>query len=908
MVSKRQARAKNFSSDTILFRSILGVLFIALGILAAISSLNLLQGSVFLAIRRIVQGLGGTLCLGVPIFIVWGGLLILLSAYRKTSLRAFSLLALFYLFVLGIINLISRTPDQTLMEYFAKNTDNHYGSVLAKSYEVAALQGSSGGVLGMFTAWPLANFIGTIGGVTVLSLLSLLCLLFFSRFDLFGSLRQLRENRSVSKEQRELEKAKQAHLKKLEQQRAQEEARKRSVATPAYQRKDRQASAVPPEPGWQIPAAAALQQKPVRQPMPLAVPQRPPVSLYDETIYPEDSAPILNPMPAASQKPLPPNPYDAPVQAAAPAVHVAANADASKMLQRMDEIRKRKALIAKQIGDETILTEPAQEALPFQPEFPAEHDVSQDRYSAYKSPRKTGNAEFPPSGKRLDDPQLRLPEQKKQADKKAAISQTPAYTFPMIELLDLRQFSPPIDRQQDAQSIEKLEETLASFDIPACVQRVTHGPAVTRYELGLTSSGVNVKKILSISETIAMQLAANGQVRLEVPIPGTNLFGIEVPNREISRVSLAEVLTSPEMERAKGTLCIALGKDISGRSVICDLEKMPHLLIAGQTGSGKSVCINTIINSLLFRQSPKDLRMILVDPKVVELQGYNDIPHLLIPVVTDPHKAAGALAWAVQEMLDRYHKMQSKGVRNIAAYNARVIGDEPALPRIVVIIDELSDLMLACKREVEDSIIRLAQLARAAGIHVIIATQRPTVNVITGLIKANFPSRISFAVASSIDSRTILDANGAEKLLGSGDMFYYPTGTSSPIRVQGCYISDQEIKNVVSYVVNNSESNYDESITELMQGGDTAIPAALNGGTDDGNDEKLEEAVEMVLSDGQASISMLQRRMKIGYARAGRLIDDMAQRGIISQSAGSKPREVLISYDQYIAQKDAYLS
>ena len=301
--------------------------------------------------------------------------------------------------------------------------------------------------------------------------------------------------------------------------------------------------------------------------------------------------------------------------------------------------------------------------------------------------------------------------------------------------------------------------------------------------------------------------------------------------------------------------------------------------------------------------------MILIDPKVVELQGYNEIPHLLIPVVTDPHKAAGALAWAVQEMLDRYHKMQSKSVRNIAAYNAKLVGDEPALPRIVVIIDELSDLMLACKREVEDSIIRLAQLARAAGIHVIIATQRPTVNVITGLIKANFPSRISFAVASSIDSRTILDANGAEKLLGSGDMFYYPTGSSAPIRVQGCFVSDQEIRDVVSYVVNNSEPDYDESISELMQsGGDTGISSALSGNTDDGLDEKMEEAIEMVISDGQASISMLQRRMKIGYARAGRLIDEMAQRGIISQAAGSKPREVLISYEQYVAQKDSLLS
>jgi DNA segregation ATPase FtsK/SpoIIIE, S-DNA-T family len=888
MANKRRIPAKNYSSDTILFRNILGILLMAMGVLAGASAVSLLQGSVFTAIRHIVQGLGGTLCLGVPIFIVWGGLIVLLSAYRKTSQRAFILLLLFFVFVLAILNMIYKTSTQTLMEYYAKNTDGSYFAVLQKSYAVSAAQGSSGGVLGMLVAWPLVTFIGTVGGVIILSVLCLICLLFFSRFDFIGSIRQLRDNRSVSKEERALEKSKQAHLRKIEQMQAEEEKKRQSLVTPAYMRKNAQHDAktvvqqpdIPLEPGWQAPAPMPAQ-KSVRQ----APQQRPHVALYDETIVQET-----------------------------PARKSASGTDASKMLQRMDEIRKRQSQIERQIGTEPA--EPKPEPKPVAANvriFPAVEqsveDAPQDRYSAYKSPKKSAILEFPPSGKRLDDPKLLLPERKAQPEGKQAKPKSSAYPYPMIELLDLRQFSPPIDRQLDAESIQKLEETLASFDIPARVQRVTHGPAVTRYELGLTSSGVNVKKILSISETIALQLAANGQVRLEVPIPGTNLFGIEVPNREIARVSLAEVLTSPEMERAKGTLCIALGKDIAGRSVICDLEKMPHLLIAGQTGSGKSVCINTIINSLLYRQSPQELRMILIDPKVVELQGYNDIPHLLIPVVTDPHKAAGALAWAVQEMLDRYHKMQSKGVRNITAYNARLVGDEPALTRIVVIIDELSDLMIACKHDVEDSIIRLAQLARAAGIHVIIATQRPTVNVITGLIKANFPSRISFAVASSIDSRTILDAGGAEKLLGSGDMFYYPTGSSSPMRVQGCYVSDQEIKNVVDYIVKNSETNYDESISELIQDGDTGIPAALGGGgSDDAVDDKLEEAVEMVLSDGQASISMLQRRMKIGYARAGRLIDEMAQRGIVSQSAGSKPREVLISYDQYIARKDTLLS
>ena len=522
-----------------------------------------------------------------------------------------------------------------------------------------------------------------------------------------------------------------------------------------------------------------------------------------------------------------------------------------------------------------------------------------ERFEAYKKPTNV---------QPMGQPIVKLPKQNANDSGKPLAKVKKPYPYPMIELLNLRTQSIPDTRDIDRTNATKLEQTLESFGIPARVQRVTHGPAVTRFELGLVSSGINVKRIMNIADNIALDMAANGGVRIEVPIPGTNLFGVEIPNKEIISVSLADVLTSPEMTNAKSPLSVALGKDIAGRPVICDLAKMPHLLIAGQTGSGKSVCINAIINSLLYRATPDEVRMIMIDPKVVELQGYNKVPHLLIPVVSDPHKAAGALSWAVQEMLDRYHKMQSKGVREITAYNAKVVDDEPKLPRIVIIIDELSDLMLACKKEVEESIIRLAQLARAAGIHVVVATQRPTVNVITGLIKANIPSRISFAVASSIDSRTILDMNGAEKLLGKGDMFYYPTGEKSMIRVQGCYLSDSEISNIVDYIGMNSDTDYDNRINEMMDSSDEPdADAVTDSGEESENDERLQEAVEMVLTDGQASISMLQRRMKIGYARAGRLIDDMASRGIISKSAGSKPREILISYEQYLQQRDTLL-
>ncbi|HPS81819.1 MAG TPA: DNA translocase FtsK, partial [Candidatus Limiplasma sp.] len=540
------------------------------------------------------------------------------------------------------------------------------------------------------------------------------------------------------------------------------------------------------------------------------------------------------------------------------------------------------------------------------PEANVQREQPQDRFGAYRRPNIDSPTQFSRGDQRPEAPTPKKPEAATTAQDRQKAKKP--YPYPMIELLNLRTQTLPDTRDIDRANAMKLEQTLESFGIPASVQRVTHGPAVTRFELGLVSSGINVKRIMNIADNIALDMAANGGVRIEVPIPGTNLFGVEVPNKEIVSVSLAEVLTSPEMTNAKSPLSVALGKDIAGRPIICDLAKMPHLLIAGQTGSGKSVCINSIINSLLYRATPEEVRMIMIDPKVVELQGYNKVPHLLIPVVSDPHKASGALAWAVQEMLDRYHKMQSKGVREIASYNAKVTGDEPKLPRIVIIIDELSDLMLACKKEVEESIIRLAQLARAAGIHVVVATQRPTVNVITGLIKANIPSRIAFAVASSIDSRTILDMNGAEKLLGKGDMFYYPTGEKAPLRVQGCYLSDAEISNIVDYIGNNSETDYDDTITEIMESPDTEdADNAGDTGADGDTDERLQEAVEMVLSDGQASISMLQRRMKIGYARAGRLIDEMASRGIVSKSAGSKPREILMSYEQYLQQKDTLL-
>ena len=449
-------------------------------------------------------------------------------------------------------------------------------------------------------------------------------------------------------------------------------------------------------------------------------------------------------------------------------------------------------------------------------------------------------------------------------------------------------------RADALENARKLEETLINFGISAQVVNVAVGPAFTRFELQ-PSPGVKVSRIVNLADDIALSLAAQG-IRIEAPIPGKAAVGIEVPNSEVAPIRLREVLETPDFVKYKSRLAVGLGKDISGENIIIDLAKMPHLLIAGATGSGKSVCINCIIISLLYKATPEEVKLVLIDPKVVELGAYNGIPHLLVPVVTDPAKAAGALQWAVQEMTNRYKLFAERGVRDHAGYNKAVNDDPEAfkLPHIVIIIDELADLMMVAPHDVEDSICRLAQMARAAGMHLVIATQRPSVNVITGVIKANIPSRIAFAVSSQVDSRTILDMGGAEKLLGKGDMLYYPVGTQKPVRVKGAFVSERDVESVVSYVKSQVTVEYDEDVIEKIIASDDEpdTPAA-------DADELLPQAIELVVSCGQASVSLIQRRFKVGYARAGRIVDQMAERGIISGFEGSKPRRVLISKEQW---------
>ena len=442
----------------------------------------------------------------------------------------------------------------------------------------------------------------------------------------------------------------------------------------------------------------------------------------------------------------------------------------------------------------------------------------------------------------------------------------------------------------------KLQKTLYSFGVQAKVENVSVGPAITRYELK-PAEGVRVSKIANLADDIALNLAAE-TIRIEAPIPGKQAVGIEVPNKEKEMVPLRAVLESDDFQDNKSKLSVALGKDVAGNPVIADIAKMPHVLIAGSTGSGKSVCINTIITSIVYNAKPSEVKLVMVDPKVVELSVYNGIPHLLIPVVTDPKKAAGALAWAVQEMDHRYNLFAEKGVRDLKGYNKAIENEEEAgkLPQIVIIIDELADLMMVAAKEVEESICRLAQKARAAGMHLVIATQRPSVDVITGLIKANVPSRVAFAVSSQIDSRTILDQVGAEKLLGKGDMLFFPAGAAKPTRVQGAFVSDEEVEKIVEFIKSNGTATYSEDILESIENNNkTDKEKALEAeqAADDDADPFLQEAIDTVVETGQASTSFIQRRFKVGYARAGRIIDQMEERGVISGYQGSKPREVL---------------
>ena len=569
---------------------------------------------------------------------------------------------------------------------------------------------------------------------------------------------------------------------------------------------------------------------------------------------------------------------------------------------------------------------PAEEAPPVSNVIPMElpHQMPPlviDHFDAPKQEPKPAPAEQPL-------PPVELPEQPEKL-KKADVqleaaqiaqeigqqeTQKPEYEFPPVSLLKAGSGQSHDGTEEMRQNAERLSDTLQSFGIEAHIINVTRGPSVTRYELEL-QRGVKLSKVTNLSDDIALALGASG-VRIAAIPDKISVVGIEVPNRIVSVVMAREVIDSPEFEKCKSRVSFAVGKDIGGNRIIGDIGKLPHLLIAGTTGSGKSVCMNSLIISLLYKAKPEEVKLIMIDPKMVELGIYNGIPHLLIPVVTDPKKAAGSLQWAVTEMMRRYRMMADAGVRDLESYNkqARASADDELepMPQIVVVIDELADLMLVAAKEVEESICRIAQMGRASGIHLVIATQRPSADVITGLMKANIPSRIAFAVASAMESRIILDTAGAEKLVGKGDMLYAPLGQGKPKRVQGCFITDDEVQEVVSFVKASSEAEYSDSVMAEIDkkaaesgksGSGSSGSAAAETDSSDG-DEMLPAAVDVILETGQASVSMLQRRLKLGYARAARIMDEMEERGIVGPFEGSKPRQLLITREQWQAIKD----
>lgn len=550
-------------------------------------------------------------------------------------------------------------------------------------------------------------------------------------------------------------------------------------------------------------------------------------------------------------------------------------------------------------------------------------DIDEPIKSQKSARNKTKEANAKSSEAPIDDLVKKATKEPEKQDKKAAslkvdLSEGGPYTFPPISLLkEPRRMTGRNVSGELRANADRLVETLRSFGVQTQITDISRGPAVTRYELQ-PSAGVKISKITNLADDIALNLAAGG-VRIEAPIPNKAAVGIEVPNKQKEMVMLREIVESDTFKNAQSKLCFALGKDIAGNIAVADIAKMPHILIAGATGSGKSVCINSLIVSLLYKSTPDEVRFLMIDPKVVELGGYNGIPHLLVPVVTDPRKAAGALGWAVTEMLNRYKLFAATGVRDLEGYNqlakktsqiskkASANSSEKdenelnPMPQIVIVIDELADLMMAASKEVEDAICRLAQMARAAGMHLVIATQRPSVDVITGVIKANIPSRIAFTVSSQVDSRTILDSGGAEKLLGKGDMLFSPVGQQKPTRIQGCFVSDKEVESVIEFVKNQENAEYSDTIMkEIERQSEETKKSSDGGGGFEDQDAMLPAAIECVVEAGQASTSFLQRRLKLGYARAARIMDELESRSIVGPQEGSKPREVLMTKQQWM--------
>ncbi len=855
------------------------------------------EGTAMESIRNVVRGLAGSMSIVLSLIFVWAGVLFVCSA-RDMRVKWWRVVINIVLFLCVFTAVHLFSSEMVINQLTLKD----YSNFVVASYRI----GAGGGGIGAIAAYPLYANLGAAGGLIVILIAAVLALTangYTRRFIAFlrrradadAERREEAQYRRMQREDRRMADNRRMNDRRMDDRRrapARRDDDYVSIDAPvrAPQRRNRSEAAINGNVKKMYRETIDKSALPQRNPEDSIVPKslqnkksrrQTEIERKAETAY-SRAVDDYNRRKAAETDVDPDAIFD--IEAAEP-TGFDANPAASRAIRQAANSAERKSTAAAEEA-------PAQSARP-----------------ARTAPKKTVTEGVRPLGVEDGDRTI-IPEKyedaddapfapiKKPAKRKASDADEETYNYPPIDLLEQseKETNGKAHREVDRDKADLLIETLRSFGIETHLIGVAHGPAVTRFELQ-PAPGVKVSRITALSDDIALALAALS-VRIEAPIPGKAAVGVEIPNDSVEMVHLRDVLESTEARRHPSKLAVGLGKDNSGRYIVADIAKMPHVLIAGQTGSGKSVCINSIISSILYRATPDEVRMILIDPKVVELSIYNDIPHLIAPVVTDPKKAASALDWAVAEMTRRYKEFADRGVRDIKGYNKALQPGEKIMPQFVIIIDELADLMMVAPGEVEDSVCRLAQLARAAGMHLVIATQRPSVNVITGIIKANIPTRIAFSVASQIDSRTIVDHGGAEKLLGNGDMLFVPSGINKQLRVQGAWISDDEVHAIVSYIKERSETTYDEDVIERIENS-VKSDAEKADEIENEYDPKLAEAVEIVVDAGQASVSMLQRRMRVGYARAGRLVDEMEKRGIVSEADGAKPRAVLINREQY---------
>ena len=830
---------------------IIAIAIIAVGLFLVFSLLTGTTGAVGVAVKAFLGGLLGWVSYILPFFLIVYGVLVFA---RKTSLVTVgSFIAVLVLFVLLTCLIANFKPP-------LKGSASYDFSMTLKA--VYAMGTEGGGIIGVYAGGFIKNLIGEMGLYLVSALGIIISLMFILNTPLSTLVDNARLRAKARKQARNEARAEREQIEEIERQREEEIERIKAEEARKEQQKQEKAAAA-------AAIASAASAKPSEVQERVDTDKLPKLNMDSIESFDADTEPVtdpiedLPPVPAGSTSRF--TPED--IGLRTPKSHVV-----------FEGVTENQQNVLDMVMDDDLFAKGAKD--PKAAQSAVRQTVSEEK------PKKTSEAP------RAEEP---VKKDTGTSDHKTSGN----YVFPPIKLLNkpsgLRGSSTGPNVQDQA---ELLEETLHSFGVAASVVDVVKGPAVTRFEVQ-PATGVKVSKIAALHDDLALNLRAKS-LRIEAPIPGKAAVGIEVSNDTISTVTLREVIESKEFQESKSRITVAIGRSIGGESIVADLKSMPHLLVAGSTGSGKSVCINSMIISLLYKATPDEVKLILIDPKVVELSIYNGLPHLMIPVVTDAAKASAALGWAVSEMNERYNKFAAEGVRDLQSYNetVRANGEEDkVMPQIVIIIDELAELIMTAKNTVEDSICRIAQKARAAGMHLIVATQRPSTDVITGVIKANIPSRIAFAVSSQTDSRVILDINGAENLLGKGDMLYGPQSISKPLRVQGCFISDDEVRNVIDFVKSQfTMANYNEDIIHAMNNAGISAGASSE---EDGEDELLKDAIETVVRAEQCSVSMLQRRFRIGYNRAARLVELMEERGIVGPADGARPRKVNMTLAEF---------